>query len=147
MPCLELGLSLTYLCDPFFIFIFTFMMINRTISRIQTYLLFCLLFVCLLRIIFKCQKFILRVLVSACLIFCHFQPTLLTKVLLVTKKICNTCFSIFFDGHSQCRDAFILQREQSPVLGKNRFIGKITCNYISYAFLKMHLQLVLCFNF
>ena len=52
-----------------------------------------------------------------------------------------------FHGFFQSSDALILQRELSPVLGKNRFIGKIGYNYVSYAFLKMHLQLVLCFSF
>ena len=42
-PCLNLGLFMLYVCDLFFIFILIFIMINRTISRIQTYLFFCLL--------------------------------------------------------------------------------------------------------
>ena len=52
-------------------------------------------------------------------------------------------FFNFFHRISQSSDALILESQQSPVLGKNRFIGKITYNYVSYAFLKMHLQLVL----
>ena len=42
-PCLNLGLFMLYVCDLFFIFILIFIMINRTISCIQTYLFLCLL--------------------------------------------------------------------------------------------------------
>ena len=42
--CLGLGLFVSYLCDLFFIFISIFIMINRIIPWIQTYLLFLLIF-------------------------------------------------------------------------------------------------------
>ena len=41
---LDLGLSMSYLCDMFFIFIFFFIMINRIISWIQRNLFFHLIF-------------------------------------------------------------------------------------------------------
>ena len=41
-PCLDLSLFRSYLRDPFFIFVSIFIMINRIISWIQTYMFFCL---------------------------------------------------------------------------------------------------------
>ena len=43
-PCLDLRLFMSSLRDLFFIYIFTFIMINLTISWIQTHLFFCLFF-------------------------------------------------------------------------------------------------------
>ena len=43
-PCLDLGLFMSYLCNLFFIFIFTVIMINHIISWIQTTLVLLLIF-------------------------------------------------------------------------------------------------------
>ena len=66
-------LFMSYLCDPFLMFIFIFVMINRMISWIQTHS-FSFLFSRICPIIFawiilKQQKFSLRVLLSICLTF------------------------------------------------------------------------------
>ena len=86
-PCLGLGLFMSYLGDPFFIFIFIFNLINRIISWIQSHLFFYLFFrIC--PIIFrwrmwtisKQRKFSVKVLLSICLIFANFSMALLRKV-------------------------------------------------------------------
>ena len=43
-PCLDLSLFMSYLCDRFFIFILSFIMISRVISWIETHMFFCLFF-------------------------------------------------------------------------------------------------------
>ena len=86
-PWLDLGRSMSYLRDLFFIYIFIFVMINRIISRIQTHLFFYLFFrmCCIIFgwriIIFKYQKF-------------SFSLALLIKVLLI-KKACNPMTKTF----------------------------------------------------
>ena len=83
-PCLDLGLFITYLCDLFFIFIFSFIMINHIILWMQTNLFFSLCFKIFpivsgswrgwgMWLISEFQKFSLRVLLSICLFFCQFQ--------------------------------------------------------------------------
>ena len=49
-PCLDLGLfTVSHLCNPFFIFIFIFVMISHIISWIPTYMFFCWSFrICLI---------------------------------------------------------------------------------------------------
>ena len=77
-------LFMSYLYDPFFIFIFIFITVNHMISWLQTHLIFCSFFrICPIIfgwqrewrvwIFFKYLTFSLRVLLSICLIFYQFQ--------------------------------------------------------------------------
>ena len=82
--CLGIGLFMLHLCDLFFIFSLTFIVINHTTLSKQTHLLFVHLLEDFLLFL---DDNTLKVCLVFALFFENFSPGLLIKVLLIKKRV------------------------------------------------------------